>query len=228
MEPQDVLTYLGRFDLNNSFEAGSKVSAVEEITIHEDWNSTSWKFDADIAIVTLTDSTKLSNIMRTVCLPQASFNEVSGIGTVMGWGRSDKSESNDDHELTLAKVKIPAVNASHCYLTFPRLAEHSSNRMFCGGYVDEGKAPCTGDSGGGFYIQDPKRQTWTVKGIVSGSLGSLQDGCDVNKFQLYTNVAWFVTWINKVIEDTKDIIWQFVKFDCFFRRNLERRVLICL
>lgn len=228
MEPQNMLTYLGRYDLNNSIEVGSKVSAVERITIHESWNISSWTYDADIAIVTLTDSTEFSNIIGIVCLPEASFNDVSGTGTVMGWGKIAKSGSNDNHEITLSKVEIPAVNGTHCFLTFPRLAVHSSSRMFCGGYVNEGKAPCTGDSGGGFYIQDPSHKTWTVTGIVSGSLSSEQYGCDINKFQLYTNVARFVTWINNVIEDTKGTIWQLVKFDCYVRKNLGGQVLICL
>lgn len=205
---------LGRYSLSDPNEEGSINSLVSEIVIHNEWNSTNEHFHADIAVVVLMDFIEFSDTVKPVALPPSNFNEVSGIGTVVGWGKSEHSGKVKFFDDKPSKVQIPAVNGSYCYVRFPKLAAHSSHGSFCGGYENKGKAPCLGDSGGGFYIESSVSGVWKVNGIVSGSLIDPMYGCDINKFQLYTNVAKFIDWITKVMKETREIVWKFVDFDC--------------
>lgn len=72
-----------------------------------------------------------------------------------------------------------------------------SRRMFCAG--GEGSGPCTGDSGGGFFVKF--RGVWTLKGMVSVSPFKSTGECDVNRFALYTKVTDYADWIRTTIND---------------------------
>jgi serine protease 7 len=208
MSPIYVTTILGKHDLSVSNEFGSKKLLVNDVLLHPDWNFNAEKFDADISIVVLQREVEFSAQIQPVCIPQSNNDEVIGLGTVVGWGKSSLLE---DYDSIPNKLMVPAVNSSHCYTTFSLLSAVSSNRAFCGGFENQGRSPCLGDSGGGFYLSYP---SWNVRGIISASLVDFDYGCDINKFTLYTNVARFVDWINKTIEETQKITYQYVDFEC--------------
>lgn len=205
---------MGKYDLSVNDEYGAKSSLVWDVLLHPDWNFNEERFDADISIAVLTDAIEFSRQIQPVCLPRPSYEEVQGKGIVVGWGKSEYSGSRPGaHDTTPNKIIIPAVNGTHCYTTFYVLGSISSNRAFCGGYKDQGKAPCMGDSGGGFYFRDPSL-SWDIRGIVSASVIDEEHGCDINKFTIYTNVARFTDWIADVVESTTTVIWQYVDFSC--------------
>lgn len=216
----EVIALLGKHDLKIADEFGSKKALVWDIVIHPDWNFNDRKFDADIAIAVLTEAVELSDEIQLVCLPQPSLDEVAHgtaevVGTVVGFGKSESSAKDfGAHSSTPNELLVPAVNSSHCYTTFDRLASISSNRMFCGGYEGQAKAPCSGDSGSGFYLFESSSNTWNVRGIVSASFLDFDLGCDVNMFSLYTNVARFIEWIKKTMEENREVIWSYIDFDC--------------
>lgn len=210
---QLVLAAIGKHDLNVTSEFGSILSLVWEIVLHPEWNFNEEKFDADIAVVVLFTPIEFNRQIQPVCLPKASFDEVVGTGFVVGWGRSENTGYNR-HESTPSQLKIPAINSSHCYTTFYILGSFSSNRAFCGGYENQGKAPCLGDSGGGFYFQDSLSKSWNVRGIVSAAMVDFDRGCDINKFSIYTNVARFVDWIGETMLKSKEISWKYIEFKC--------------
>lgn len=213
LSSHEIEALLGKHDFTVANEFGSKISLVWEIILHPDWDFNNEKFDADISVVVLVDRVEFSDQVQRVCLPQLDFTEVSGQGTVVGWGKSETSLSHfGDHSSTPIELVIPAINSSHCYTTFYKLAIVSSNRMFCGGFEDQEKAPCLGDSGSGFYHTDGS--SWKVRGIVSASIIDYDFGCDVNKFSLYTNVAWFTEWITTVMKETTQVSWKSVEFIC--------------
>lgn len=205
----------GRYDLKEAHEEGSVNSLVLDILIHPEWNFSSERYHADISIVVLFDKITFSDTIQPVCLPESSYGEVAGLGKVIGWGKSDHSGSKNFDTIP-SQVDIPAVNGSYCYVTYSKLAPHSSHTSFCGGYEDQRKAPCLGDSGGGFYLKNKCR--WNIRGIVSGSLFESVLGCDINKFQLYTNVALFVDWIRKTVQDTEETVWHNVDLSCSLTR----------
>lgn len=201
---------MGKFDLDIKDEFGSKESLVHNIILHPDWNWNEEKYDADISVVVLMDKMKFSKHIHPVCLPNPSYEEVKGSGFVVGWGKSENTGYNR-HESRPNELFIPAVNASHCYTTFSVLGTFSSNRAFCGGYENKGRAPCLGDSGGGFYMRDG---SWNIRGIVSAAVVDLDRGCDIYKFSIYTNVARFIDWIISSMKATKEISCTVVDFKC--------------
>lgn len=202
---------MGKYDLSVTNEYGSKSVLVNDIKLHPDWNFNNQRFDADISIVVLQKKIQFTQQIQPICVPMENFDEVKGVGKVVGWGKSDILGK---HDMIPKELDVPAVNSSHCYTTFTYLSAVSSNRAFCGGYENEGRSPCLGDSGGGWFVLDPTTSTWNVRGIVSASLVDLDYGCDVNKFSLYTNVARFTTWINKMIEETQEVSYQYIDYKC--------------
>lgn len=106
-EANEVLCKLGRHDLSDPFENGAANYLVSEIAIHPHWNITSIKYDSDIAIVVLLNFVKFSNTIQTICLPAPNYDEVSGTGLVVGWGRSEHSVGHE-FDSTPSKVQIPA------------------------------------------------------------------------------------------------------------------------
>lgn len=164
-------------------------------------------YDADIAILVLKVATDFNRFVQPVCLPEHNNNVITGTGIVTGWGKAQSSDQLN--QPTPSELKIPAVDDGHCYTKEPKLAKYSSDRMFCGGFRDQGIAVCLGDSGGGFFSLD---ETWTIRGIVSGGLRTAMGECNVNTFTLYTNVAKFRGWINEVMD--RRIDWVKVAFTC--------------
>lgn len=210
LSPAYVLALVGKHDLDIRNEPGTQKSLVWEIVLHPDWNFREEKFDADISLLALKDKIVLGDNIAVVGLPKISFKEVIGDGYVVGWGKSDEYRIHDNMP---NQVILPAVNSSHCYTTSYKLAAASSNRLFCAGYENQGKAPCKGDSGAGFYLKD-ENSSWEVRGIVSVALYTFGYECDINIFTLFSNVARFVPWISSEVDRTKEVVWTFIEIDC--------------
>lgn len=215
MKASLVSALLGRLNLTAFDEYGSKTYSAQQIVIHHDWDHNDEKYDADIALVILKDVVEFNLYIRAVCLPSSGYTEVTENGTIVGWGKKYDG-TGKYHEPEPSKLVIPAINGSHCYTTFNLLAHYGTNRAFCGGYENQGKSPCAGDSGGGFYTFDKLSKAWIAYGIISGSLVDDDFGCDINKFSIYTNVSWFIDWIKKNMEETIESFWNYVDFDCSY------------
>lgn len=198
--PQLVEAHLGRHNLSDLNEPGSRSHSITEIVIHHEWKQDEEKFDADIAILVLKDAAVFNSFVRSVGLPEPGNNSVTGIGTTVGWGMTENS-TNYNEVITPSKLQHSAIDGNTCYPNVPKLAKYASKRMFCGGFVNQSKAACNGDSGGGFYSSG-ESSTWTVRGIVSGTVITASKACDVNAYTLYTNVAEFRAWIAEVMGRT--------------------------
>lgn len=192
--------FLGKYNLSDENETGSSSHSISKIIIHPDWRYIEEKFDADIAILKLDNAAYFDTFARPVCLPEQSNNAITSTGLVAGWGKTENSESFN--EFTPFEVPVPVIDDAVCYTTVPKLGRYSSPRMFCGGFVNQGKAVCKGDSGGGFFTRD-ERSIWTLRGIVSGGLQTASGGCEVNAYSLYTNVAKFRNWITEIMQRVK-------------------------
>jgi secreted trypsin-like serine protease len=219
MLPRQYITaFVGKYNLSVTDEPGSVAHSVQEIILHPDWNSESVEFDADISIVVLRDPVEFSRNVEPICLPQQSDVEVVGTGTVVSWDRSEHSEAVGEHyDSTPNELEVPVVSNSHCFLTVKQLFAISSPRTFCAGFINESKAPCSGDSSGGFYLRDSSSKLFNLQGIVVALANDPDEptrGCDMNMFSLYTNVAKFVDWIKNEIEKSKEIEWKEVEFEC--------------
>lgn len=101
---------------------------------------------------------------------------------------------------------------AECFQAQPDLGHSFSNRTFCAG--GKGVGPCLGDSGehflvlrmdlfmcsiagGGMFAYFKKR--WTLKGIISATVATAIEDCDVEKYSLFTRVSNFIGWIEAVV-----------------------------
>lgn len=208
-QPHYLHALIGRFNLSDHDERGSIEVLVGQIVVHKDWKQDDEKYDADIAIVVLIDPVEFNNQIQPVCLPEFTYEDPPGLGTVAGWG---KSNVVDEYSETPNKLKMPVINGSYCYTTKPELARYSSHRAFCAGFENTERGACSGDSGGGFFIEDSS--SWKVFGIVSSSLANGKYFCNVDTFGIYTNVGIFRNWINDVIQGTKNTARKIVEAYC--------------
>jgi secreted trypsin-like serine protease len=195
-------------------EENSKAHQVNDIMVHENWNFNSNSFDGDLALLLLDEKVDLSRrfIVGVVCLPSSPF---TGNGTMSGWGVSEWSIANGKgHSITPNDLNLPAVTNEQCTDANDRFHDLVSDRTFCAGFINQGKSACQGDSGGGLLNFDKTTRSFTLAGIVSGSLYNSLSDCEINTYSVFTDVAKFVDWINERVEKTKDFRWRQVDFQC--------------
>jgi secreted trypsin-like serine protease len=203
-------------------ERGAKAHRVHTIMIHENWDFESNSFDGDVALLLLDGNVDLSDrySVGIVCLPSSSSGPVIGNGTVAGWGVSEWATANTKgHSITPNDLELPAVTNEECTNANVRFFELISNRIFCAGFVNQGKAACKGDSGGGFLQYDITARRFNLAGIVSGTLYNSMNECEINTYSVFNDVRKFVDWINEGVEKTKDLRWQKVEFQCEMRKT---------
>lgn len=187
---------LGSHNLSDPHETGKTIYGVEGIKVHHDWNVNSKSFDADIAMITLTDDIHFTRYVQPICLiePDSSVEEIM-IGYSVGYGKSE--DETKLHETIPKFVKTPIQGSNEeCFYTNDVLLKISSRRTFCGGSRD-GIGVCMGDSGNGLFIQ--QNNIFYLRGIVSSSLMA-SSSCDVNNYSVYTNVLKFREWINNQMD----------------------------
>jgi len=215
---------VGKYNLSIDDERLSMSHSVRDILIHKDWaigdpTVIQDTFDADIAVVVFRNSVKISRNVKPICLPEPSSIEVSGSGTVVGWGRS---KAGEDFTSTPNELEMPTVNQTYCLSTGYRddlIQDIASNRTFCAGFKGEDKGVCLADSGGGFYGKRMKSNEnyWELTGIVSSSLIDYDSKvkCDISFYSLYTNVANFVPWIEEKLAATEEIKVEVNEYGCW-------------
>jgi secreted trypsin-like serine protease len=206
---KDIVAWVGKHNLDRKNETGSVAHYVGELIIHEDWEHNGYDFDADIALLLLKTEVDLTQeqFVWIVCLPTPSQGEVTGNGTVVGFGVSERSEADGEkHDSTPNELTLPAVTQDECSKNH-NLHGMSSNRTFCAGFENQGKSACKGDSGGGFYQYDYGSKSYILAGIVSSSPRDRSGGCNINDYSVFTDVSKFVGWIQEKMK----IEWTYVK-----------------
>lgn len=213
--PRCVTAFIGKYNLGNDNERGSQIHRVWDVFKHEDWNYEDPKYDADIAVVVLETKVDFNtpHIVGVVCLPPANIGEVSGKGTVVGWGIIEKFDHRNDE--TPKKVELQAISNSECLEADDAFKFVTSNRTFCAGFINQGKSSCGGDGGGGFYVYDESTETYTLVGINSEWLRDLQTNeCRTDTYLVLNDVAKYANWIQEKMEETKEIIWNPLELEC--------------
>lgn len=188
----EVLLSLGRHDVTNWTEHGSKLSEISKIFIHPDYRKSSLvSVDADIAVVWLKNSVEFGEYIRPICLSLSSDHAIAygSEGVVVGWG-------SDGHEETVTQtprsISLPIVSEAECLRSSSTFQGITSNRTFCAGRKD-GFGPCHGDSGSGMAILVKDR--WTLIGIVSTALAGPANVCDLSNYVVLTDVSKYHHWI---------------------------------
>merc|ERR1712018_92868 len=165
-------------------EGEEQFSDVTEIIIHEDYHN----HENDICLLHLKTKLEWTDFVQPVTLP--AQNELTPEGTdciVTGWG----TLHSGDFQLPdkLQKVTVPVVGDATCNENYKPLY-HITDSMICAGV--EGKDSCQGDSGGPMIDAETK----ALVGIVSWGIGCAEKGHP----GVYTEVAYYVDWINGKVE----------------------------
>lgn len=166
----------------------------EKIIVHEDWNTTDQRYDADMSLLKF-EERKISiehTYINPICIWDSVDDPLANEGVILGWGQSE--DSTKLHEIVPKRTEIEIVNASFCFHADPHLGEIYSKRSFCAGNRDI-SGPCAGDSGGGLFIKVGK--IYYLKGLVSTGRTSADGPCDISSYSLYTNVHKFADWIKQ-------------------------------
>jgi modular serine protease len=209
--------WVGKQNLLIDNEQLSHSHQVRDIFPHEDFDFDSSSFDADLALIVLELDVDLSRrfVVGVVCLPSPNAGHVAGIGKVAGWGVSEWSTANgEQHSFTPNELELPAVTRDVCLAADIHFQVFTSPRTFCAGYMNQNKSVCVGDSGGGFFQFEEITRSFKLVGIVSSSLRNPNGGCRVDTYSVFTNVAKFIEWIGRKMNETMVKRWQIVDFAC--------------
>lgn len=132
---------LGGHNLNEQDNVRKTIST---FITHPDWDPSTERFDADIALAAMSSGVQFTKFIRPACLyvPGVHPESIAGRpGTLAGWGRRlDKLLSVDDPQMT----QIPVVTNEECLRSNPVFSKVTSPRTFCAGSKD-GRGPCSGE-----------------------------------------------------------------------------------
>lgn len=208
--PRDVLALFGSHDLSAYLEIGRIALSPNQIYIHDNWNHLRESYDADVSLLEFDEgSIHFGAYIQPICLWESEDEPTVTDGLVTGWGKSE--DRIKDHENLPKLVKALIQSNEDCFLDEGKLLDLSSRRTFCAG-LRNGSGVCTGDSGGGLFITVDG--VFYLKGIVSSSLIK-DEGCDVSKNAVYTNVLKFKDWIEVKtgIAAVKKVFCSFIMTD---------------
>ncbi|XP_075752612.1 complement factor B isoform X12 [Rhipicephalus microplus] len=188
--PRNLRLRAGLIDRNNK---DAMKLQVERIINHVQYNRTANNFLNDIALLQLKEEISFQRNVRPICLPPPThqmrgelFYKEGETAFVIGWGKN--GEANPESSLMqLATIISSRENCS-------RNATNFHEGMMCS--ISNKGDTCSGDSGGPL-MQGVHRdeKTWTQVGIVSWGQGA----CKKNKFSYYTDVSFYIHWIQSQI-----------------------------
>ncbi|CAG5129870.1 unnamed protein product, partial [Candidula unifasciata] len=196
---------VGEYNLYSK-DAGEQTFQVDYIYTHEYSVCFGEKScDYDIALIKirpLSDGSGISfnRFVQPIRLPDATTSLKVGTPLlVSGWGWTEKCLDSKKDPQTLSEVlmkaEVPLVDQETCKRD--NGIHEVTDRMFCAGQLDGQSGSCYGDSGGPIaYIADGSNM---LVGIVSWG-----DGCgQPNKPAVYTQVAYFLDWINNIMQQRR-------------------------
>ncbi len=194
-----VVVRLGAYNLTNIEEKGVVLRNVSNIIIHPDWNAFENSFDADIAILVLSETITFNYDIQPVCMPRDGIaRNIEGV--VVGWG----IQENSSYAEIPKQTSIKAIDDSHCLRDDIGISEYTSARTFCGGNGDG--TPNVGDSGGGFFVLSGS--VWAQYGIVSAIRTSATGQLIPNALTVYTNLTQFKDYIVQTVSRTGGVMGE--------------------
>ncbi|XP_071804691.1 trypsin-like [Asterias amurensis] len=179
---------VGSHDISDSGESTASSYPLEQIFIHEDYNTIT--LDNDITLLKLSSPVSFSDYVNTACLPTSDFPAGSNC-VVTGWGNQETAH----REFTLQQVDVPIISNTQC--NQPTWYDgHVTDNMICAGYASGGKDSCQGDSGGPFVCKGSSG-AYEIAGVVSWGYGC----ADARNPGVYTKVSNYISWINNTISN---------------------------
>lgn len=187
---------LGAYSLRNDTDF---IFNVSEIYVHPEWDTYEEQneaYDADIAIIVLSDNVTFTNSIQPICLPSdddsIDSTSINITGKIVGWGAWNSSTYEDIPR----QATIKTLNDSYCYRKEHVMVQLASARTFCSEYGDG--SPAKGDSGSGFFVLS--NSGWVQYGIISASSANRTGHVDKNSISLHTNVKSYKNWMENVMK----------------------------
>ena len=180
----DIFVVAGEHD-TTKYDGTEQFIGVSSINIHPGFDPN--MLENNIAIITLTGSLQLNNLVQPAKLPfeygHETFSNI--IGTIYGWGTTSFGGSTSN---TLQKADINIIANSQCYNYYPTL----TSGMLCS--YTPGKDACQYDNGGGLFYKINGNNF--VIGIISHG-----QGCASGYPTVYTRVTAYLNWITQIIPE---------------------------
>merc|ERR1712110_486959 len=155
-----------------------------------------YRYNADIAVITLEEPLLLSIKINPICLPSISDTSQTYEGvtaSVAGWGKTETGKTSTDQ---LLKVDVPILSNTECKSTYQWLKSFH----LCTHEPGTKSGHCKGDSGGPLFLLDTDNRYVQI-GVAS--FGSIVDcGSKPGGFSRMTFDV--MQWIRKVKVDS----WQ--------------------
>lgn len=184
--------------MTNLYETGMVAFSPKKILVHEDWNSQTKKYDADISLLEFDEGNiHFNDYIQPICVWNYGSEPTVSDGIVIGWGVSeDKTKSFENKP---KKITVQIQDTVDCFLDSIELVKFSSRRIICAG-LKNGSGVCHGDDGGGLFGK--VSGVYYLKGIVSAGLNTDDYGCDISQNAIYTDVPKFRDWIEEIAGST--------------------------
>merc|ERR1711970_1235542 len=163
-----------------------EVRRVEVGIMHPNYTWNDKEFD--IGLVKLNSPLRFSEYIQPINLNNVPEPEPGTLCQATGWGLTQ--EDSLFLSSTLQKVTVPVVSDTTCTEQFAYLMRQD---MVCAG--EEGKDACAGDSGGPLVCPLGGGGAPLLTGVTSWGQGCGRP----NKPGVYTEVAYFMDWIEKTI-----------------------------
>lgn len=201
IHPKDLLVVLGGYNLTAHYEIGRSTYAVEAIEIHEDWDTNTRDYDADIATLILKYKVRFNSFIQPICLTDSNrYFRYENYGTAISYSSNYSIRGTPDI------VRIPHRMMEKCINRNAEYAKIMTERTFCAG-LDKNTKLCKRNNGGGLYFQ--QKNTFYFGGIISTSPTRKNDECD-DGFSVYTRVESFNDWIR-----SRDVGLYDIDFESF-------------
>ena len=172
-----------------SLTSGGVRVGVDTIVVHPRYNERT--SENDIALLRLVVPVGAPPLPVVTRARETALAAAGTLATAIGWG--DTLVKGARFPVDLRKVQVPIVTNRVC--NGPRAyAGDVAAKMVCAGFAAGGKDSCQGDSGGPLVVADG------VGGFALAGVTSWGARCAApNKYGVYTRVARFAAWIDKVV-----------------------------
>ncbi len=172
-----------------SLKSGGVRIDVDTIVVHPRYDERT--SENDIALLRLVEPVDVETLPPVTLGEETALTAAGTLATAIGWG--DTLVKGERFPVDLRKVNVPIVTNRVC--NGPRsYAGEVKTKMLCAGLAAGGKDSCQGDSGGPLVVPDGDGG-FALAGITSWGARCAAP----NKYGVYTRVARFATWIEKVV-----------------------------
>uniref|UniRef100_A0AAG5CW86 Peptidase S1 domain-containing protein n=1 Tax=Anopheles atroparvus TaxID=41427 RepID=A0AAG5CW86_ANOAO len=154
----------------------------------------------DIALLRLARPVEYGALISPVCMPSWSRQvpqEIVGQDfTATGWGKTHAFMALQRK----LKIGMSGLNMTVCMRAYKMTAPEVPQVQLCIGGKRR-RDVCYGDSGGALMRRENDLSRWTQVGIISFGANH----CDQGFPGVYTNVAFYLDWIQRVIQDATGV-----------------------